>query len=63
VNPTERIRASILEEYSQLISIAQPNVTEYVLESHRNLMNEIESKIQENYQEKMKETVMLLARN
>lgn len=61
VNPTARIRAELKQEYDQLMAVAQPQITQYIVDRNQALMNEIKAKIEQNYESRMRETVRLLA--
>lgn len=60
IHPTAQIRAALVREYQQLMAAAQPRVTQYVVERHQALMNEIRGKIEQNYEKRMRKTVLLL---
>lgn len=61
IHPTARIRAVLLQEYQQLMAVAEPQITQYIVERNQALMNEIKDKIEQNYESRMRKTVLLLA--
>ncbi len=60
-NPTEKMRKMILDQFNQFVSIAQPEVTKYVTDSHKKLMEDIQNQVRANYQRGVKQTVLLIA--
>jgi curved DNA-binding protein CbpA len=59
-NPTKKIRAQLDQEVNSFIDMAQPEVTQYILESQQNLLNDLAEKIIQNYEDRMKQTVLML---
>jgi hypothetical protein len=61
INPTAKIRAVLKQEYEQLMAVAQPQITQHIVDRNHALMNDIKEKIEQNYESRMRETVRLLA--
>ncbi len=60
-NPTGKMRQMILDEFNRFVSIAEPEVTKYVRDSHQKLMQHIQKEILANYEQGIKKTVLLFA--
>ncbi len=60
-NPTEKMRKMISDQFDQFVSIAQRDVTKYVTDSHKKLMEDIQNQVRANYQQGVKQTVLLIA--
>jgi hypothetical protein len=61
VNPTGKMRMRMQGELGRFMNMAVPQVTAYVLEAHEQLLEEVQGRIVANYQERVKDTVKLLA--
>jgi len=60
VNPTARMRQEMQHDLRRFIAAAEPQMTAYVVETHRQLSSQVQDRIVENYQERVKGTVRLL---
>ncbi len=60
LNPTKRMRQSMLVELRLFMQAARPQVTLYVLQAHERLLSEVQEQIVNNYEERVKGTVHLL---
>lgn len=60
-HPTATIRSAILAEYEQLMEFARPQITAYVVEHNRKLMNDIQADIERSYKDGVRKTVLMLA--
>lgn len=60
LNPTARLRESMTGDLRRFMEAARPQVTAYVLDAHKRLLEEVRGRIVDNYRERMKDTVGLL---
>ena len=60
LNPTKRMRQSMLLELRLFVQAATPQVETYVLEAHERLLCDVRGRIVENYGERVRGTVRLL---
>lgn len=60
-NPTEKMRKMILDQFNQFVSMVQPEVSKYVTDSHKKLMEDIQNQVRANYRQGVKQTVLLIA--
>lgn len=60
VNPTGRMREGMQHDLGRFMSMARPQVTEYVLEVHQGLLDDVQGKILANYRGRVRSTVKLL---
>ncbi|NLO28509.1 MAG: DnaJ domain-containing protein [Actinobacteria bacterium] len=60
LNPTARLRESMTADLRRFMEAARPQVTAYVLDAHKRLLEEVRGRIVDNYRERMKDTVGLL---
>jgi hypothetical protein len=60
LNPTGRMREGMQADLRSYMSMAQPQVTAYVLEVHETLLGDVRARIVSNYQERVTDTVKLL---
>jgi hypothetical protein len=60
MNPTKKIRELISKEFDVFSYSAKPEIINYVLEVHHDLLHGISEEIIQNYESRMKQTVLLL---
>jgi hypothetical protein len=60
INPTGRMRESMQADLQRFMTQARPQVVRYVLDAHRQLLEDVRMKISDSYQERVKSTVKLL---
>jgi hypothetical protein len=60
LNPIARVREGMQTDLRRFMTMAQPQVTAYVLEAHNQLLDEVRAQIVESYQKRIKDTVKLL---
>lgn len=60
LNPTGRMRQSMLADLQRFLALARPQVAGYVVEAHEQLLDEVRGKIVASYEERVRGTVRLL---
>ena len=61
MNPTKKIRQKIKEEFEVFANRAKPDMIKHVMEVHQNLLHNVSEDIVHNYENRIKETVLLLS--
>lgn len=60
MNPTEKMRAQLQNEFENLMKLAHQEILEYVISSHQELLENLAKKVTDNYENRIKETIKLL---
>lgn len=62
MNPTNKIREQIRIEFEKFSNSAKPELINHVLEVHQKLLSDLSEEIAANFEKRMRQTVLLLAK-
>lgn len=61
MNPTDKMRNQLLQEFDNLMEMAYPEILEYTVISHQTLLENMSNAIINNYENRVRNTVSLLS--